>query len=316
MDVLQSMRVGIIDMGSNTFNFLVAHIGKNGHWSREFVNSIPVFIGKNAGPGFTIQPDRMARALDAVGIHANNALNYDCEKVIAFGTAFMRKASNASSLTNQIRKRFKVDVHIITGLEEAAFIYRGIQLLLPTTNRTRLIMDIGGGSVEFIIDKQGEVLWKQSFETGVSLLSQMREFSDPFAPDDIQFIKHYFEETTGELTGAAEQHRPKLLVGSAGSFDTIAAVISASTGKNRLEDLTEIKSSDFKKFSSSMLEKNAMNRAKVRGMEPGRVHSMPIACLLIDSVLSRFKLEGIQRTAYSMREGIADALASGEWPQA
>jgi len=305
------MNKAIIDIGTNTFNLLVANFGPGGHWCIEFANSIPVFLGKNAGERNEIQPDRMLRALDAIHIHLNNALNYDCREFVLTGTAMMRNATNASKLVEAVRKRFSKEIKVINGQAEAAFIFKGIGLLLPQDNKVKLLMDIGGGSVEFVIFRNEEVLWKSSYPLGVSHLSNLLPLSDPLTKEDLLALKRVIDSETYDLWENIKIHKPTVLVGSAGSFDTLSAIATAFQQSFDLGTSQFISLDDFRKMQKMMLSKKADERIFIQGMEPSRVHTLPLACVLIDHVLGKSNISIIHRTAYAMREGIAASMADG-----
>jgi len=300
------MNVGIIDLGTNTFNFLVAHIGPYGHWSSEFTCTLPVFLGKDSTDTNTIQPDRIIRAMDAIRIHLQNAANYECESVFCTGTAILRKASNAEIILKEVKKRFHLDVQIITGDAEAELIFKGVNIVIPNDSNCRLMVDIGGGSVEFVIFQKSQILWKSSYELGVSKLSGLRQYSDPLSVNDI-----LFKETAPDLFKAIQHFSPSEIVGSAGSFDTISAIVSGFGLGFDLGTIRIIKAEEFNRVYKLMLQKKSSERLQLPGMEPTRVHTLPIACVLINVLMKQNKIKRILRTSYALREGIAHSMADG-----
>lgn len=305
------MNVGIIDLGTNTFNFLVAHIGPHGHWSSEFTCTIPVFLGKDSADTNNIQPDRMIRAMDAIHIHLKNATNYECDTILATGTAILRKASNADTFLKEVKKRFNIDIQIITGNTEAEFIFKGINIVTPNDEKCRLMMDIGGGSVEFVVFQKSKILWKASYEIGVSKLSSLRQYSDPLSTNDIASIETYFKEKAISLFDAINQFKPTEIVGSAGSFDTISATVSGFSLGFDLGTVRSINPDEFRKVLKLVLERKSVDRLQIPGMEPTRVQTLPLACILINTLLKQNHFKRIIRTSYSLREGIAHSIADG-----
>ncbi|MEZ4758505.1 MAG: ABC transporter permease [Flavobacteriales bacterium] len=107
----------------------------------------------------------------------------------------------------------------------------GVRQAVPFGDRPHLVMDIGGGSIEFILATGNALLWKQSFELGVTRLRERFPAPDPLPADAELRIATHLDERLGPLWAMMEHHRPHTLIGSAGSFDTLAAMLAAETGR-------------------------------------------------------------------------------------
>ena len=118
----------------------------------------------------------------------------EVEKVLAFGTSALRNAKNGAEIISRIKSTHRIDTQIISGDEEAGYIYKGVNLALHLGKEKSLIIDIGGGSVEFIIGNGEEIFWKQSFEIGAQRLLERFQKHDPILPSEIDEINLYFQE--------------------------------------------------------------------------------------------------------------------------
>ncbi len=101
-----------------------------------------------------------------------------------------------------------------------------------------LIMDIGGGSVEFIIGNDEKIFWKQSIEIGAQRLLERFQKHDPILPAEIDDVDQHFEENLDPLFNAMQTHAPRTLVGSSGTFDTLSDIYCLQSGM-RLQDSPE-----------------------------------------------------------------------------
>ena len=91
---------------------------------------------------------------------------FKCEKTVAFGTSAIRSATNSGPFINKVSEELNIQIETISGQQEAEYIYQGVSQAIQFTDDSFLIMDIGGGSIEFIIANKDIVLWKQSLQLG------------------------------------------------------------------------------------------------------------------------------------------------------
>ena len=118
----------------------------------------------------------------------------------------MRNAENGPAFAEEIRRRFGFSVNIIPGEREAELIYKGIMESVALKEQTAMIVDIGGGSIEFIICNKEEVLWKQSFELGMARILEAFSVSDPITAAEITDVENYFESELQPLIEAVKKY--------------------------------------------------------------------------------------------------------------
>jgi exopolyphosphatase / guanosine-5'-triphosphate,3'-diphosphate pyrophosphatase len=154
-------RKAIIDLGTNTFHLLIAE-GK--HIIHE--EKLPVRMGLGGINQGVITDDGIERSLTCLHRFAEICSSMQVSDIQAFGTSALRNARNGQDVANRIEQESRIPVSIIGGDEEAKLIYQGIRAAVPLGDQKNLLVDIGGGSVEFIIGNQIEIFWKQSIEVG------------------------------------------------------------------------------------------------------------------------------------------------------
>ncbi|MFN4081763.1 MAG: exopolyphosphatase, partial [Saprospiraceae bacterium] len=181
----------VIDLGTNTFHFLAVALEAGGGWrevsrKQEYIRLAETGIAH-------IGPAPFDRALHCMISFREQVerLGIDEAKVRALGTAALRQAANAPDLIEAINRETGILVEVISGDREASLIARGVSLAVPLPNENALVMDIGGGSVEFIVMRGGEVLWQGSFMVGIALLLNKYRHSDPMGPAEIAHIESW-----------------------------------------------------------------------------------------------------------------------------
>jgi exopolyphosphatase/guanosine-5'-triphosphate,3'-diphosphate pyrophosphatase len=253
-----------------------------------------------------IAPAPFERGLTALRNFNAYIKEHKADKVIAFATSAIRDAANGKQFAEQIKEETGIELGIIDGDREAELIYFGNRQALPLTKDISLIVDIGGGSTEFILANEEKIVWKQSFNLGAARLLQRFNHSSPLKETESKEIKDYLKENLGPLFKAVQEYKPVELIGSSGAFDSVVEIIH---GELEGEPLTESKTGyeiDIKKYHTiSSMIKNAdfEGRKKIRGLTPMRFDMIVVSCLLIDFVVEEFNLTKMRVSTYSLKEG-------------
>ncbi|MBK8339549.1 MAG: hypothetical protein IPK99_05875 [Flavobacteriales bacterium] len=156
------VRVAVLDLGTNTFNLLVAERDTDGALRVLHSEEIPVFLGKGGIEKGVIAEDAFARGLEALAKHMATARSLGADHIEGIGTSALRNATNTGKFVRAAHDRSGVRIRVITGDEEAELILEGARQALHFGNRPVLVMDIGGGSIEFILATEKALMWKQS----------------------------------------------------------------------------------------------------------------------------------------------------------
>ncbi len=297
-------KIAIIDMGTNTFHLLLAEL-HGGRYRITLRDHRPVKIGKggiNQGfiPGIALE-----RAVETMSTFKSVIDTQGADAIYAFGTSAIRNASNSADLLHKIKLRTGIDVRTISGDEEAELIFHGIQAAMDLGERASLIMDIGAGSVEFIIGNNTDIFWKQSFEIGGQRLLERFMKHDPIAIDEIDGLDQHFATELQPLLAQLGRLRPGVLVGSSGSFDTLSEMFCI---RNRLPYLREspetpLSPGGFYDIYADLIAKNHEERVCTPGMIDMRADMIVVASCLIRFILQRHCFETIRVSTYSLKEG-------------
>ncbi len=194
-------------------------------------------------------------------------------------------------------------VRLIDGDLEAELITRGVLAALPTLEDRVLIMDIGGGSTEYILASLAGVHWRQSFPIGAAVLQRVFHLSDPISESEIRNLNEYLTRNLAPLREILQEYPTTHLVGAAGTFDVLAEVLvdtqtahhptSQQLAFNKLEAL------HFQVIASTEKERMVME-----GIPPERVDLIVVAMLLIRFTVEMAGIERISVSNYAMKEGI------------
>jgi exopolyphosphatase / guanosine-5'-triphosphate,3'-diphosphate pyrophosphatase len=308
-------RSAIIDLGTNTFHLLVVE-KKEGAFKTLYQESLPARIGMGGINNGKITPEAHERALQVLRLFRSKLDEFavGSDQTIAIGTSAIRNATNGGAFCKSIFEQTAISIQIVDGDQEAAYIYQGVRAGVILGKEPGLIMDIGGGSVEFIIGNDTQIFWKQSFEIGGQRLMEKFMKHDPLSQGDRKRLYSYLEEQLIPLANAVHQYAPIKIVGSSGSFDTLIDMES----HNQTKDWPPAQVTDFRlpieAFYNSyeqLLSTDHDGRRALAGMIELRADMIVVAVCLIDYVLRTFGIRDIQVSRYSLKEGVLASLMTG-----
>lgn len=298
-------RIAIIDLGTNTFHLLIAEKKKE-EYSILYRDRRAVKLGKDGINKKRITDEGIARALQTMQLFNEVIATQGVAAVYAFGTSALRNADNRDKVLAAIKSKSGIEVKVISGEEEAEYIYYGVRWALNLGSEKVLIMDIGGGSVEFIIANGNEIFWKTSLEIGAQRLLEKFQHHDPIAPEEIAALNDYFDTQLPDLKKALQLHQPSTLAGSSGTFDTLSDMYCAKekiiTAANASETPLTIEA--FHTICAELIAKNREERLAMPGMIKMRVDMIVVACCLIRYVLRIYPFSNIRVSSYSLKEGV------------
>jgi len=176
-----------------------------------------------------------------------------------------------------------------------------------------LIMDIGGGSVEFIICNHIEVFWMQSFEIGAQRLLDKFHKHDPILERDIEKLDDYLRKELEELKVKMDIYQPHHLIGSSGTFDTLMDINYQEKGVEKPDDIAfSLSLDDFDSIYNEIIHKTRDERMAIPGMIEMRVDMIVVAVCLIQFLIENNEFIDIKVSTYALKEGLLDAIVSNE----
>jgi len=321
------MKQAVIDLGTNTFHLMIVE-----HTPAErpdqprktlFRESRPAKIGKGGINQNRITPEAIDRALSVLAYFRTilDQHGIDPADVWAFGTSAIRVADNQAEFLERVLETTGLRVQVISGDQEAAYIYAGVRAsgamnLKPAPQSeppVSLIMDIGGGSVEFILGTPERIFWKQSFEIGGQRLMErfMPNPQNAITLAAVERLNDFFREQLLPLTNAIHQYAPTTgqplqLVGSSGTFDTLIDM-QFMHEKGQLPDSEQaafgLPIEEFYRSYDLLLTRNHHERMQLPGMIELRVDMIVVAVCLINYVLSTFGINTTTVSTYALKEG-------------
>ncbi len=302
------LKKAIIDLGTNTFQLLIIEqIGSDFKTIHE--ESYPAKIGMGGISSGIITEAGIQRGIKGLTYFQQIFNNEGVmnENVLVTATSAVRNAKNGNEFCQRILDETGIIINVISGEEEATLIYEGVKLGMDIGSEPSMIMDIGGGSVEFIIGDKNRIMYKQSFEIGGQRLMDKFMNTDPISPHSVGALRDYLEIQLLPLTNAVHQYAPVCVIGSAGSFETLIDLFYLKKFGHlpSPEQISfDLPIAEFYDSFLKLVSKNHNERMALAGMKELRVDMIVVGVCLIDFVLKRFDIQQIKVSNYALKEGI------------
>lgn len=304
------MRIGAIDIGSNSTRLLIADV-EQGHVSELLRDSIVTRLADGVDTSGVLSSAAIARVHEAIDQYTGEITLHNCDRVGGVATSAVRDAANGEEFAAGVAAKFGVPIDVIGGDREAQLTFVGASTgdALPGDGRV-LVVDIGGGSTEFIVGEDGELRFHVSTQLGAVRQSERHLVSDPPAPAQLDAVVN---EATGLiLDQVPPQQRSGIDVGIgvAGTPTVLAAIDLA------LEEFDpwkvhghRITLDACRRMLNQLGGLTLSERRKVVGLHPDRAPTIVAGAAIMLATMQAFKLDDVSVSEHDILYGIALDLA-------
>jgi len=300
------MKIAVLDLGTNTFHLLIAEVNSDKTFKILLKTNTVVKLGKGGIGENKIAARPYQRGIRAIVNFKKQIKKTGADKIFAFATSAVRSSLNGKDFIREIKKQTGIKISIISGEEEANLIYTGIIHSVKLDETPVLMMDIGGGSTEFIIANNKKIFWKHSFDIGVARLLARFNPSDPIRESEIGDLKNYLDEVLVPLHRAIKKYPVSKLVGSSGSFDTLAEMISYRLYEKNIINTKTSFQFDLKQVEEIhrwLLKSTLSKRMKTKGLVKMRADMIVVSSICVNYILKKFRIKEMMLSRYALKEG-------------
>lgn len=297
------MRTAVIDLGTNTFDLIIVEQlqGNNPPFKTIHTDKSFVHLGAGGINEEKITKEAMERARFALSHFMQACRDCDVEPrdIYAFGTSALRDAENADEFQQFVNAQFGFQVSIIPGNEEARLIYEGVKGIHNYTSLS-CIMDIGGGSTEFIFADAEKVRQIESLNIGISRMLQLFDAPGKLDTQIIDKLISYMDESAGELFS---RHEAPTLIGAAGSFETYFQLVSEKTSYDDFST-HEIPMEKLEQVLDYLINSSLEERTSNFWIPNYRRNMIHIAAVQTQWVIDRQKIRRCFFSPAALKEGV------------
>ena len=297
------MKVAALDLGSNTFLCLIAEVGQN-KILQVYADDVEIVrLGQGLSEGECFHPDALDRADKCLKKMSQLIQKHQPQVVLGMATAAARKAKNQEALF-EVGKKYGIPIEIIPGDKEAAITYQGAVSGLKDQNKNLLVIDIGGGSTEFIYGRGAQLVAAKSYNIGCVNLTEKFITSQPTKDEDVYkasdvIAQHVY--LASQLCPA--EFKIDEILAVAGTPTTLAAAIIGKFDPDLVDGyvLTLPLLLDWK----NKIQQSTLEQKMLLGIPSGRADVILIGILILIETLKKFKLNQITVSTRGVRYGIA-----------
>jgi exopolyphosphatase/guanosine-5'-triphosphate,3'-diphosphate pyrophosphatase len=310
------MRLGVLDVGSNTVHFLVVDAYRGARPTPVYSHKAELRLGDHLEDGSRLS-DEGAEQLQAFVREALLiAEDKGVEDLLAFATSAVRDAANADELLGEIRDDTGTHIQVLSGRDEARLTFLAVRRWFGWSSGKVLMLDIGGGSLEIAggVDEEPDVAI--SLPLGASRLTRDWFSNDPPSPDEVRKLRKHVRAEIGRHAGQVMRDgQPDRAVATSKTFRQLARISGAAPSSEGFYVRRRLSHSDLTKLAEKLPAMSAAERVQLPGVSRGRAPQLAAGAMVADGAMDLFGLEELFICPWALREGVIlrrlDALTAG-----
>ena len=295
------MRMGVLDIGSNTGHLLIVDAYRGGPPVPAHSYKEPLRLAGHLDPGHSMSEEGIAKLVKYVEGAKSEAEDRGCTKVIAFATSAVRDATNADDVLKRVHAATGIDLQVLPGEDEARLTFLAVRRWFGWSSGRLGVFDIGGGSLELACGSDETPEVAQSFPLGAGRLT--RDWIDEGrAHGDLRLhVRSVIADDAGAiLRGGAFDHS----VGTSKTFRSLARMCGAASSADGPYVRRFLKHRDLSPLANQLAVMDVAEIAELPGVSPDRADQILAGALVADATMDLFDIDEIEICPWALREGV------------
>ncbi len=295
-------RIGIIDLGSNTARLVIVDMFAENHYMVVDELKESVRLGQDMDRDGFLKPQRIAETIKTLKMFKRLCDTSKVDRIIAVGTAAVRRAKNQRSFLDEIQVSCNITIHVLSEEEEALLVYRGVINSMDIPKG--IILEIGGGSTKIIYYNRRNVLGFASLPFGAVTLTDI--FANEATPEQSALrVEEFFTEQLKKIPWLKEVDPEAQMIGVGGSFRNLFKIRKlVCKYPMDLVHNYRLATEDFTGVYNMLKVLDVDKRKKIKGLSPARADIMPAAMAIVNSFVSYMNIDTFTIGACGLREGL------------
>ena len=311
--MLMTRRVAAVDCGTNSLRLLVADVDLARAELTDVARRMEIVrLGQGVDQTGRLAPEALARTVAVLRDYADVIAATAARSVRMVATSATRDASNTAEFTRQVKETLGVAPEVLTGSEEAMLSFTGATTELAVTHGGPfLVVDIGGGSTEFVLGEPWPAVHAISVDIGCVRMTERHLHGDPPSRDEIAAATADIDAALDTVADAIPVRQARTLIGLAGSVTTVAGIAMGLPAYDpaRIHH-SRVSAAGVHEVARSLLAQTRAERAATGVMHPGRVDVIGGGALILDRIMERFGCGEVLVSEHDILDGIAWSLAT------
>lgn len=303
---LHPVRICVIDLGTNSFHTVIVDAHANGAYTVLDRFKEMVRLGERGMLGHELTPEAVERSIRALRRVRQLAEGWGATEFLAYATSAVREARNGGDFIVRVREETGIDVRVINGDYEAFLIYQGVRRALEMRAPT-LLVDIGGGSTEFVVATSEDIYFRASLKLGAARMTGQFISTDPVASGEFKTLRKHYRSVLAPVFAAAREHGVREVIGSSGTMENLAHVYLNHFGDSELSIYQQpFDAPSFRNVTKMIMTATREERAAMRGIDAKRVDQVVAGAMLADVLLKDLEIERLRISPNALREGMVE----------
>src|ERR1700680_4381949 len=299
-------RIAAIDVGTNSIHMIVAETNGRGYKVIDREKEM-VQLGLGSLDGQPLTEQAIQRGAATLERMANLARRWKVEEVVAVATSAVREAPNRRDFLKRVKETSGIDLKVISGEEEADYIFRAVRSSIELDGTTAFCIDIGGGSVEMIVGIAEETYFTHSVPIGALRMAQRFDLLERPSDDSIEQCRQYVIERLGRIAKRVRRLGTDLCIETAGTVQTLATIITSSGSQAPTAGLRRVPRDAVSELVPELASLSAKQRSERFGIDEKRAASILAGAIVLETAMQTFEIETLLACPAAMREGLLES---------
>lgn len=300
-------RIAAIDVGTNSIHMIIVEARRHGYRVIDKEKEM-VQLGRDSLEGRPLTDDAIERGVATLRSMADIARRWSVDEIVAVATSAIREAPNRRQFLSAARKASGIEIRVISGEEEADYIYRAVRSAVDFHDGTALSIDIGGGSVELIVGTQNEVFFTRSEPLGALRMAQRFGLENGSSPAAIAECRTFVRKTIRKAVGRISSYGFDFAIGSSGTIVTLAALAASGASDGMQSGLRWLSRTRLGEVIDTLTPLSLDERSRRFALDEKRAATILGGALVLDEIMRGLEMEQLRACDAALREGIVEHL--------
>ena len=299
------MRLGVLDLGSNTVHLLLvdAHYGAAPVPASKL--KMPVRLSEHLAADGSVESTAVDELVAFIREGLTLAEDKGATEVMAFATSAIREATNGEAVMQRLRDETGLDIQVLSGDDEARMTFLAARRWFGWSSGRILLFDIGGGSLEMASGTDEEPDTAVSLPLGAGRLTRDFLQGDPPTPDSVRELRRHARARIAEVVGRVRRHgEARVAVATSKTFKQLARIAGAPPSSEGLHVARVLRVDDLREIVPRLSAMTVSERSRIPGVSEGRSAQMVAGAIVAEAAMDLFELEELVICPWALREGL------------
>ncbi|HEY1641955.1 MAG TPA: Ppx/GppA family phosphatase [Streptosporangiaceae bacterium] len=299
------MRLGVLDVGSNTLHLLVVDAHQGARPLPAFSHKAELHFGEHLDSENRLTAECAGQLRAFVEEALRIAEDKGVHEMLAFATSAVRDAANGDEILSEIQEQTQVTIRVLPGADESRLTFLAARRWFGWSSGRLLVLDIGGGSLEVAAGYDEDPAVAVSLPLGAGRLTRELLHGDPPAADDVRRLRKHVRAEIAATAGAVlGEGRPTLAVATSKTFRQLARIAGAAPSSDGPYIRRRLRHADVTELAQRLSGTTVVQRAELPGVSAGRARQLAAGAIVADAAMDLFGLPELEVCPWALREGV------------